>query len=707
MDFLRHDALAEVPPAWCDFLRRQPKEGPVESTNDQTAPIPEGMRHTTLTSLAGSLRNNGLGTAAIRAALIEVNQERCNPPVPITEIDRIAKDIGAKPIRRKSQAPGRRDETYVQREDGLYLHRQTKDARIAVRLTNFCCTIVATMAHDDGVEVSRRLELETKIGDRTRRIIIPSAEFSNMRWVTEKLGPGAIVYAGNGNVDHSRCAIQVLSGQNLAERVVYGHTGWRKLGDEWAFLHAGGAIDKNGRCAGVEVDLPDALSRLDLPSPSAEELVESVRASVQLTQLGPERTMIPILAATYRAPLGTCDFALHLAGPTGVFKSELAAIAQQHYGSGFDRLHLPGAWSATANSLEGLCFAAKDSVTVVDDFAPTGTAYDRQRFHREADRLFRAQGNSAGRMRMKADLTLRPSRPPRGLILSTGEDIPGGHSLRARILVLELALGEINGPELSAAQTAAAQAKYAKSMAAYLQWLAPQLDEVRKLLKQESAEYRLRAAREGEHARTPGIVADLFIGWKTFLRFAKESAAISEEERSDLETRGWKALCEAAGSQSRHQESQEPARRFIELLSSSIASGDAHVANLRGDPPEPPAAWGWRIVMRGDDANYEPRGRRVGWLHEEDLYLDPDASYRVVQSLAGPGGELPILPQTLRKRLHEAGLLVSTDRARETLTIRRMIESRQRNVLHLNADSVGFKIEKGPLKGPGDAREEF
>jgi hypothetical protein len=39
---------------------------------------------------------------------------------------------------------------------------------------------------------------------------------------------------------------------------------------------------------------------------------------------------------------------------------------------------------------------------------------------------------------------------------------------------------------------------------------------------------------------------------------------------------------------------------------------------------------------RRDNVNYEPRGRRVGWLDDEDLYLDPDASFRVVQSQAGP-----------------------------------------------------------------------
>jgi hypothetical protein len=41
---------------------------------------------------------------------------------------------------------------------------------------------------------------------------------------------------------------------------------------------------------------------------------------------------------------------------------------------------------------------------------------------------------------MHADSSLRSVYYPRGLILVTGEDVPKGHSLRARLVVLELAV---------------------------------------------------------------------------------------------------------------------------------------------------------------------------------------------------------------------------------------------------------------------------
>jgi hypothetical protein len=113
-----------------------------------------------------------------------------------------------------------------------------------------------------------------------------------------------------------------------------------------------------------------------------------VRASLHLLGgLAPDRVTAPLLIAPFRAALGDCAFSLHLVGPSGAFKTELAALPQRHFGAGLDARHLPANWSSTANSLEALAFAAKDALLVVDDFAPGGNAGAVQRQHREADRL--------------------------------------------------------------------------------------------------------------------------------------------------------------------------------------------------------------------------------------------------------------------------------------------------------------------------------
>jgi len=58
-------------------------------------PILEGSRNNTLTSIAGSLRGNGLDYDGICDHLTEVNRTRCVPPLPDNEIEGIARSVAS------------------------------------------------------------------------------------------------------------------------------------------------------------------------------------------------------------------------------------------------------------------------------------------------------------------------------------------------------------------------------------------------------------------------------------------------------------------------------------------------------------------------------------------------------------------------------------------------------------------------------------
>ena len=88
----------------------------------------------------------------------------------------------------------------------------------------------------------------------------------------------------------------------------------------------------------------------------------------------------------------------------------------QHFGAVFDARHVPGAWSSTANANAALQFVLKDALFLIDDFVPKGSSSDVERQHRDADRIFRGQGNTSGRGRLGRDGTsLRDASPPRGI----------------------------------------------------------------------------------------------------------------------------------------------------------------------------------------------------------------------------------------------------------------------------------------------------
>src|SRR5262249_57317189 len=124
----------------------------------------------------------------------------------------------------------------------------------------------------------------------------------------------------------------------------------------------------------------------------------------------------------------------------------------------------------------------------------------------------RAQGNNAGRQRLRPDASLKPAKPPRGVILSSGEDVPRGQSVRARLMVLEVGPEDVAWQQITVCQKHAREGLYAQSLAGFIQWLASRYAEVRAGLRQEMEALREEAYRGGPHRRAPGVGGGLALG---------------------------------------------------------------------------------------------------------------------------------------------------------------------------------------------------
>jgi hypothetical protein len=81
--------LAEVPDWLLSAMRPMGQPQTADATSD-TAVWNEGERNSRLTSVAGSLRRRGCNAEQIEGALQQLNQSRCNPPLPEAEVRSIA-----------------------------------------------------------------------------------------------------------------------------------------------------------------------------------------------------------------------------------------------------------------------------------------------------------------------------------------------------------------------------------------------------------------------------------------------------------------------------------------------------------------------------------------------------------------------------------------------------------------------------------------
>ena len=589
---------------------------------------------------------------------------------------------------------------FESRPDGLFRVTSGGERLTQVQLTNYQATIIANITWDDGIETKCEFEIAAELMCRRLQFTIPASEFTTMDWPIERMGAAAITFPNQRG--YARTAIQSLS-MGAEHRCIYTHTGWSRVDGQRIFLHAAGAIGMAGVASGVMVRPFGSLRLYELHLRSGPgAVVSTVAASLRLLNLAPPTISFPLLAATFRAVLGEADFSVHLAGETGAFKSELAALYQQFFGAGMDRLHLPGSWSSTGNAIEAMAFYAKDTLLVVDDFAPQGAAVDVVRYHTAADRVFRAAGNHAGRGRLDSSANLRESKPPRALILSTGEEIPRGHSIRARLFFLELEKGAIAPRALSECQGDGREGRYVEAMAAFIQRVAGRYEDVRAAFDRRLADFRTAATGSTAHARTPEIVANLQAGFELYLDFCVACGAIDGPERDPLSARCWEALQEAAAMQAKHHQATEPTARYVEVLVALLSSGRAHLEARNGGAPSGlQRSYGWRCDSSG---NWSPLGDCIGWVEGDDIYLEPAAAFRLVQAAARDGGEvLAISEQTLRKRLNDKHVLASVDKSEGRLPSAELLGGSLKHVLHLSRERL---LPEAPADFETDDQEE-
>jgi hypothetical protein len=422
---------------------------------------------------------------------------------------------------------------YEERHGAFYLVKRTEEGRKRTKLSNFTVHIVEDITVDEGSGyLQRKYVLESKRG----RATVDADKFSTLGWVDDVMGAKAVIAPESRLRPHLAAAIKHLS--HPEERTVYAHYGWRRIGDRWLYLHAGGAIGADGPVEGIEVQAGANLSAYSLPAVRGNG-PPAILASLSLVELCPA-VMWPLLAGVYRAPLGEwCPntTSLLLTGATGVGKTTVAMLVQHHYGI-FSQV--PTNWSSTGNALERMAFVTKDAVLLIDDFVPKATRGDVQQLLAKAERVFRGAANRSGRGRLNQRLTFQPEYYPRGMVLATGEDVPMGESLRARIVIVPVAAGSIplGKPELDKAQAQARQGLYAEAMAGYIQWLARQDHLGARLTARQKS---LRGEATGTHARTPENIASLMLGVETMLQYAVAMEAITPQQSAAHRQSAWEA----------------------------------------------------------------------------------------------------------------------------------------------------------------------
>ena len=556
-------------------------------------------------------------------------------------------------------------------------------------LTNFPARIAREIALDDGAEIRRSFEIVALVRNRRIEVTVPAHQFAGMSWVLPQLGAGAIMAPGPAVKERIGHALQTLAPD--AQAVVYAHAGWRRVGAEWAYLHGAGGLGASGPVPDVETSLELVeLAQCALSCPPAKDRPRCMREALALVRATvPDRIALPLFASVWLALAGGGPFALYLVGGSGTRKSAVASVLQQFWGRDNHRL---AGLNATRNGIERYLHGGKDMLTILDDAAPGGSDHDTDKVLALVEGVVRAIGNGQARRKSSIDGSLQVERPSRGQVLMTGEMLPRGFSIIARLLVIEFQPSDVRLPALSQLQEAAGRGVLADALAAVVVWMAARHDQVIERFRTLLDDYRIQMRQEetSAHGRSTDAAAYLMAALSAiFCPAAVDGGAMSEAEAGQLLADTHAVLREVRDGQAAEQAEEHPVIRSLRLIRSALAAGRAVIGN-RTDPGHRPAvddpsAYGWKKAA-GD---WQHVGAVIGFTDVElVIYLEPETFFSSLCSEAQRQGRaLGLSARQLYKRFREAGALARTDRGRSTVKVR--IGTRNpANYLALNANTI-------------------
>lgn len=538
----------------------------------------------------------------------------------------------------------------------------------------------------DGMNTETKLTLSGTLASaegegnavRLPEVEVPAEAFAGMSWVLNAWGVRALIFPGGAVKEDLRAAIQLNSKPSV--HIIYRCIGWTEIEGKRAYLHQGGAIRANGNDDRVSVKLPSELSRYNLAT--KEDPKAGFLASLALAELAPKEVIWPLWTAAMCPLFGPVDFATHLTGRSGTFKSELISLLQSHYGPGMDARHLPGSWSSTGNALEAQAYFAANAPFVIDDFVPTGTSWQVRAYQTTADKIIRSQGNQSGRARLTDTSSLQTAYYPRGICMSTGEDTPEGHSVRARMMIMEMSPGDVKPAVLSKCQA------QRKLYVAFVAELIKSLCEKPVDLTERAEQIRNQNIDIG-HTRTPPMIGRLIAAGEAVIAWAVSKGYI-DKKAGDKWTREMTAsVLKAGNSQQSYLETADPVEIFRAAIRQILGANTGHIRKLNGGIPRSPTMLGWTTENSYSDVpTYKSHGPCIGWIDwdNDELFIEVNTGYNAVKKVAGQ--ELAITKQTLFKRMKDAGALLRTDEARQRNTIRVTAENHPRQVICLSIAAV-------------------
>ena len=204
------------------------------------------------------------------------------------------------------------------------------------------------------------------------------------------------------------------------------------------------------------------------------------------------------------------------------------------------------------------------------------------------------------------------------MVICTGEDLPTGHSIQARLVIIEVDRERLNLPVVTELQ--ARGDRLAHAMRGYIEWLQPAIPQLKKEMLARLGRIRGELFQIGSHLRQADALAQLRGAFELLLEFAEHVGAVDASRAAELRATARHTLRGIGEAQGGLLRDLEPAERFMSVLGTLLEQRRVRLVR-KGTSP------------RADDVE------AVGWYDEDFAYLLPEAARRRVATFLRESGE--------------------------------------------------------------------
>ncbi|WP_156043231.1 hypothetical protein [Paenibacillus sp. UNC451MF] len=518
-------------------------------------------------------------------------------------------------------------------------------------------------------------------------VILSPAEFSSMKWIREKWGFKVWISPIISNAAQYIQDIIYRINEFVPYVDEYCSLGWIKDSNGQSKYITGTNIIGEHNADHVVID--DSLKEFhlkttDISEKNAFKFVLNTMlpiAPIEISNTALSFMLLSLMTSVFKDWRYKPDFVYYLFGESGSRKTSISKLFFNMYEQYADAV--PINFKATGPAMEQMMVNMRDTVTLIDDIAPSISSAERHETEKKLENIVRAYGDSVGRQKMESKNKTVHMKPG-GLAAITAEDnVFKSLSSLARCFMIPIRKEDINLERLTAAQ--GNRTYFPTAIRFYLQAITENFEKHVDHLKQAflSSKDFFTNAHPDSHGRLITTASWLDASFNAYMNYGLQVGFLTLHDFDLRMDENRSMLLQWIQDQNLYLKRNNEVDMFIHALAQLITSNRAHI-------PE--------ITVEGrQNKIIDAPGIKslIGYRDFSNLYLLPDLAYSEVRSFYGRLGiEFPVSKRSLIDRLFMRGILKPDNNKDGTKTVRIKVNGQRVSVIRLDLDAFRWWDEE-------------